>query len=129
MWAQFRMMFSWETITPRGIAVEPDVYWGSGREEPVMAGSHQLLASSSGIWSVAIQRIARSSAACANSPSTLERIEAVVSTSVGCASLAIVSRRAKVRWGWAILRWGTGTAVTPAYRHPKKAEMNSRPAG
>src|SRR5512135_2635771 len=116
-------------MTPLGSAVEPEVYWSNARVLQVTAGSRHSWARPPVTLSVANQRIFCNSGACLNRPSVLERIADVVSTTEGCASLMMARSLGRVRCDCAGLGGGRGTAITPAYKQPKNAAMNSRPAG
>jgi hypothetical protein len=63
--------------------VEPEVYWSKAKVLLVAPGFRQSCAALLTTLSVANQRIVCSSGACANKPSSLERIDDVVSASTG----------------------------------------------
>src|SRR5689334_20242305 len=72
--------FSWLTITPFGLLVEPDVYWRKATDSEVIAGKRHSTSRSSGIPSVDTQLSFASSGALVNISGAIAATDAVVST-------------------------------------------------
>ncbi len=89
--------FAWVTITPRGEAVEPEVYWRKATPSRSGRGGLQSADRSGSRLSVAIQGTAPSCGPWARSPSRIEWTSAVVRTSRGRASATIPASRGIVR--------------------------------
>jgi hypothetical protein len=107
-------MFPWETITPFGAPVEPDVYWTSASVSgttAVIGRSPSVSAARSSSSSVAVHRRLAKRGCRSISPSTVASVLAVVSASAASASAMIASMRGT----WELLRGGyAGTATRPA---------------
>ena len=100
--------FAWESTTPRGSAVEPEVYWrkavSSGRAPGSRHAAAAPSASSGPPAPAAIQESFASSGASANIPSASSISAEVVSTAAVRASAAMESSRGSVR----VRRAGSG---------------------
>ena len=133
---------AWVTITPRGAAVEPEVYCRKARVRPAAPGSRQARAADASRASVATQAAAPSRSR--RPPEGLERAGAAPaataraqrsmvlvgpSTTSGRASSTTATARARLRSGDRHRGGKTGTAATRAYRHPKNAATKSSPGG
>jgi hypothetical protein len=118
------------SMTPFGVPVDPDEYWRYAIVPESISGAVQPSAAWSSTASVAIGCNACrplvpivSSRICASVP-------VVDSRSAGCALSTIErQRRASAESGLVRSIGAAGTAMTPAYRHPKNAVRKSRPAG
>ena len=110
--------FRWLTMTPFGVAVEPEVYWMKAIERSSSRGGVKSLAAPSGMSSVLSQRIVASAGASAHSTFLCGRSARGVSAAAASASPAIAWKRGRVRWsregsgGW------IGTGTSPPNRHP-----------
>src|SRR6266511_2955320 len=123
LWSRLR----WVRTTPRGCAVEPEVYCRNATESSPTPGSVQAAASGPEPSSVASQGREASSGASAANASAAPTNADVVSTSRGRASPATARSRATSGAQRAGLGGYTGTATAPAYREPKKAATYSGP--
>ena len=113
------------TITPLGAEVEPEVYWRKATAPPSTGAGCQPAGGVSSS-SVASQESAAAPGVRSSQPRTRCSDEAPASATAGCASARIASSRGILRCD----RGGqAGTAITPAYRQPKKAAMKSSPGG
>ena len=113
------------TMTPRGVAVEPDVYCRKARLSGVRDGSRHLAESASqSSISVVCQGSAGNPGSSASISATSTWTSAVLRIATGHASSTIDRNRPRLRGrgGYA------GTATAPAYRQPKNAATNSSPA-
>src|SRR2546421_12669481 len=118
----------WVSITPFGIPVEPEVYWRKASVLLSTAGSRHASARLLAISSVVMSGIPCSSWACANKLSTIDERDEMVSTTDGCTSFMMLRNLARLRLV-RVCGGYVGTAITPAYRQPEKATINSKSAG
>src|SRR5512134_866042 len=107
-------------MTPLGTDVDPEVYWRNARLALPMAGGTQ---SADGLGPIESMGCRRRIAW--ELPTVFANI-AVVSATFAPASRAIDSIRSFNRCDFGRPE---GTAILPAYRHPKKAARNSSPWG
>ena len=134
MASSFAIKCRWRTITPRGAAVDPDVYCSNARSSGAIA---RAVAAATPTIPSSVR--SASVSACASHASTgtsshrprsskpsARDVSLVVSTIAGRASSTTgCSRgRSRARRGAA-----TGTATTPALRQPRNAAMKSNPDG
>ena len=115
-------------ITPLGAPVEPEVYWRKASVSRLAPGSDQLSGDgpSSPPSSVMRQGMPRSSGMASCQRGASLRCETHVRMTEGRESLTIELNLVD---GRRTLGTFVGIATTPAYRHPKKAVMNSSPGG
>src|SRR6266536_31907 len=90
------MMFRWETATPLGVAVEPDVYCRNASESEVTSGSTHASARAAGRVSVHFHSRRASAGATVSAGSSVAAIDDVVSATAGRASIARALRRCRV---------------------------------
>jgi len=117
------------STTPRGVPVEPEVYWRNATASALRPGSRHASASLAGTASVASQRSARRSDASSVSGSTISEMPDVVSATRAPQSATSAWSRGSVRPSRIGSGGYAGTATTPAYRHPRKPSTYSRPGG
>ena len=121
-----RSKFPWLTMTPRGVVVDPEVYWRKARVELLIAGSRHLASIPAGTSSSPSHVSPSRLSGAFNAPTRLERIAAVVKQNFARASLRIRSSRCIDRRG---LGKAARTATAPAYKQPKNEAMASSPGG
>ncbi len=93
MTCELWIRFPWETITPLGFPVEPDVYWRKATVSHPISGSVHRSAAASSTLPVATQRMGPSSGISAASLSASAATSGVVRTRVGPQSAMMLCRR------------------------------------